>query len=244
MMRGLGRYVRVLRLFDAQHSQWTIADIAATLQVPGSTVYRTIQDMVAANFLEATSGARYRLGPIFIELDRRIRVTDPLYSAATPLLRDLAADAALPCVAFVARLYNDTVMCVSQPVVADDSVTTSYERGLPRPLTQGATSKAILAQLPMRRLRRMLQNDLGDEPFDALRVELASIRKRGFCVTRGEVDEGQMGIAAPVAFPDRATPGSVNIVLRGDAVDAGHEERLARLVVSAAQILTDTLSGR
>ena len=244
MMRGLGRYVRVLRLFDGVHNQWSIAEIASTLGVPVSTAYRTIQDMIAANFLEAASDAKYRLGPSFIELDRLIRVTDPLYSAATPLLLQLATDAHLPCVAFVARLYNNTVMCVSRAVVAESSVPTSYERGFPRPLTRGATSKVILSQLPSRRLGRLLKDQLDDEQLAAMQKELAAIRKRGFCVTRGEVDKGVIGISAPLLFPDRMTPGSVNIALRSDDVDAECEIALAKLVMSVGTALTESLASR
>ena len=47
-------------------------------------------------------------------------------------------------------------MCVADTVPTDARVKTSYERGRPRPLTRGATSKVILAQLPTRRLTSLL----------------------------------------------------------------------------------------
>jgi len=240
-MRGLGRYVRVLKLFDEKRSQWTIAEIAATLDVPSSTVYRTVQDMVAANFLESANEAQYRLGASFIEMDRMIRVTDPLHELGTPLLRDIRQQARVPCVTVIARLYNDTVMCVAQDGEdADSSIHTSYERGRPRPLARGATSKVILAQLPSRRLDRLLGKG---SKADELRAELARIKKQEICVTRGEVDRGLVGIAAPILVPERALIGSFSIILREADVDPQQERRLSLLVPSAAQLLSRQLSA-
>jgi DNA-binding IclR family transcriptional regulator len=215
--------------------------MASALSVPASTVYRTVQDMVSANFLEPGSDAQYRLGASFIELDRLIRITDPLYRVGTPWLRDMAIQARVPCVAMLARLYNDTVMCVSQASTANGEVPTSYERGLPRPLTRGATSKVILAQLPSRRLRRLLTSAPSGGTLDEMRQELSRIRKQGYCITRGEVDPGLVGIAAPVILADRSSLGSISLAVRAQDVDAQQEERLALLVESTAKMLMQEL---
>lgn len=240
-MRGLARYVRVLNLFDERRSELTIADMAGLTDAPASTVYRTVQDLVAANFLESGSDAQYRLGARFIELDRLIRVTDPLYKAGQPLLMEMVSHARVPCVAVIARLYNETVMCVSQAPTASSDVPTSYERGKPRPLTLGATSKVILAELPARRLRRLLERDPSGVSLEELRRELSMIRKRGYCITRGEVDPGLVGIAAPVRLDDRTSLGSISLVVRGVDLTPQIESRLTLLVTSTAQVLMDAL---
>ncbi len=254
--------MHILRLFDEQRAEWTIADIATTLAVPGSTAYRTVRDMLGGGLLEAAGDARYRLGPCFIEYDRLIRITDPLYVAGRPLLQEVATQARVPCVAVLARLYNGLVMCVEDAATPGDFVRTSYERGRPRPLTRGATSKVILAQLPSRRLTRLLaqgpehqdarrsgQGDAGatapraQAVPQALREELAAIRKRGYSITRGEVDHGLIGIAAPVALPSRDLIGSLSIVLQASASDRLLEHRIALLVVSTASLLADELAA-
>jgi DNA-binding IclR family transcriptional regulator len=258
---GLSRYIHVLRLFDEQHAEWTIAEMAVALSVPGSTAYRTVRDMIGGGLLEAAGDAQYRLGPCFIEYDRLIRISDPLYAVGTPLLQEVVAQARIPCVAVLARLYNGLVMCVADAATPGASIQTSYERGRPRPLTRGATSKAILAQLSSRRLTRLLAQGL--EPHDgkglaqgdigtaetrakqvppALRDELATIRKSGYCITRGEVDRGLTGIAAPIALPSRDLVGSLSVVLQASTSDSFIEHRLALLVVSTASLLSDELA--
>ncbi len=247
-MSGLARFVRILRLFDETRGDWTVPDMAAALGQPPSTVYRLVREMVAAGFLEAANDAHYRLGCCFIEFDRVIRVTDPLYEAGMPLLREIVLQARVPCVAVLARLYGDTVMCVADAATPDRSVRTSYERGRPRPLTAGATSKAILTQLNARRLARLLAAaPAADVPAFAvpsaaeLRDELAAVRKRGFCITHGEVDRGLVGIAAPVSLPASGVTGSLSLVVSA-VNDAAVERRLAMLVVSTASLLEEQMT--
>jgi DNA-binding IclR family transcriptional regulator len=248
-MAGLSRYVSVLRLFDEKHSEWTVVDIAAALDVPASTVYRTVREMVAAEFLEPATEARYRLGACFVEFDRLARVTDPIYRVGTAMLRDIVAQARVPCVAVLARLYDDRVMCVADWQSAESGVYSSYERGRPRPLTRGATSKVILAQLPSRRLVKLLENIPPDAaPLvrnpNKFREELAAIRKRGYAVTHGEVDKKLVGIAAPVAVPERGLMGSLSLVIPETIHDETLERRLVLLVVSTAALLTAELAGQ
>ena len=248
-MSGLTRYVRILRLFDATHGEWTITAISIALSLPTSTVYRTVRDMVAGGLLEAAGEAHYRLGCCFIEFDRIIRVTDPLFNAGGPLVRELVQQARVPCAATIARLYNDKVMCIADAVTPDGSVHSGYVRGQPRPLTRGATSKAILAQLPSRRLSRLLAQEAEEggpgyakRPEAELRQELQMIRKRGFSVTHGELDAGFSGIAAPVNLPAHRIVASLSLVVKAIG-DAALERRLAMLVVSTAGLLMEQLAA-
>ena len=155
-MPSLERFIAVLRLFDEQATTWTVPAMAEALGIPQSTIYRTVRSLLVAGMLEAATEGRYRLGPAFIAFDRLIRLTDPLVEAGRDVLRDIAADAGVPCVALLSRLYNDTVMCIAEQSAGAVTLHSSYERGKPMPLTQGATSKVILAHLPRRRLARLL----------------------------------------------------------------------------------------
>lgn len=247
-MSGISRYMQILRLFDEQNGEWTIPDVALALSLPTSTVYRTVREMVAAGLLESANEAHYRLGVCFIEFDRIVRITDPLYEAGATLLHELVLQARVPCAAVLARLYNDTVMCVADWASPGSNLNTSLERGRPRPLTRGATSKVILAQLPARRLSRLLEKMPVDGPpylvpsREEFRDELATIRRRGFSITRGEVHRELVGIAAPVSLPARGLLGSLSLILEAAGDDAV-ERRLAMLVVSTASLLTEQLAA-
>jgi DNA-binding IclR family transcriptional regulator len=246
-MGGLSRYVSVLRLFDEERADWSVAEMAAALRLPVSTVYRTVREMVAVDFLEAGTAGRYRVGACFIEFDRLVRITDPLYRIGATLLRDVVIQARVPCVALLSRLYDDKVMCIADYTSAEDGIQTSYERGRPRPLTRGATAKVILAQLPPRRLSKLLDNASADatpipKSVSKFREELAAIRKRGYSITRGEVDKTVVGIAAPVTVMDRALVGSLSLAIPAAKLEDTLERRLVLLVVSSAKFLTSELT--
>ena len=112
-MSGLKRFTGVLQLFDESKTVWTVQEMAVTLEIPQSTVYRTVRELLDENFLEAAGEARYRLGSVFMEYDRMLRLTDPLVRAGEAVLDDLVQQAGLPCVGLLCRLYNDQVMCVA-----------------------------------------------------------------------------------------------------------------------------------
>ena len=245
-MAGFARFVAVLRLFDENASAWTVPDMADALQTPSSTVYRTVRELVAAGFLETANDGAYRLGPAFIAYDRLLRLTDPLVAAGRAALHDVVMQARTPCVALLSRLYDDQVMCMADEAAPDTPFRSSYERGRPMPLTQGATSKVVLAHLPARQLNRLIgaPKDPGAARHVALRRELAEIRKRGYCSTASEIDAGLAGIAAPVIVREAGIVASLSLVADDSRLDDAQRRRLILLVVSAASLVTEDLRRR
>jgi DNA-binding IclR family transcriptional regulator len=139
-------------------------------------------------------------------------------------------------------------MCIVDEIADDVSFRSSYERGRPMPLTRGATSKVILANLPARRLNKLLSANLDRESAGApkqgaqdFRAVLGDIKKRGYCVTRGEVDRGKVGLAAPVVISEAGIYGSLSLVAEAKGLDENIERRLILLLVSSAGLLAEEL---
>jgi DNA-binding IclR family transcriptional regulator len=242
-MAGLDRFVEILRLFDADKPDWTIQEIADAVSVPASTVYRTVRELVGQGFLDPSIEAHYRLGAAIIEFDRRKRISDPLIREGEPVLRDVVTASPIPCVAVLARLYRDEVICVADSRTQDTVVFSSYERGRPMPLMRGATSKAILAQLPKPRLGKILAGagNLGMS-MEEVATELTAIRRRGYAITRGEVDKGLVGIAVPLACPEAAINASMSLIIRADDSSEAIERRLLMTLMPAAGMLAGKLA--
>jgi DNA-binding IclR family transcriptional regulator len=110
------------------------------------------------------------------------------------------------------------------------------------PLSRGAPSRTILAQLPPRRLATLMPTIEAENPggFDseAFRHQLREIRKQGYCITRGEVDKGVVGIAVPLAMPRRGTPASLGIACFGAPAETTLARVRALLVATAETIKT------
>ncbi|MGI9400593.1 MAG: IclR family transcriptional regulator, partial [Rhizobiaceae bacterium] len=200
-MAGFERYYKILSLFSEDKGWWTVAEIAESLNKPTSTIYRNVRELVAAGFLESTVGSHFRLGSAIVEFDRTISKTDPLIRSGLDYLDGCAAASPVSCSIVLARLYGNTVMCVADARTEKFNHATSFERGRPMPITLGATSRAILAQLRGRRLDRLLQtSELKNETeLGNFIAELKKIRPSGMSTTRGEVDKGLIGCAVPVS---------------------------------------------
>lgn len=246
-MAGLDRYLNVLKLFGETRNNWTVPDLAVALDAPTSTLYRTVRELVAAGFLEPSMDANFRLGSAFVEYDRLVRLTDPLVREGAQFLPDLIKEAPVAAVALLARLYGDRVICAADARQPDVDIRTSYERGRPMPLTLGATSKAILSQLPSRRLAKLLERDesrtVPEADKTSFVAELNGVRRRGYCVTRGDVDKGLVGIAVPVAIPGQAIAASLSLVIADGDYNPTTERRIVMLLVASADMLRQRIEA-
>lgn len=240
-MAGLNRFVDVLRLFNEGKPDWTIQEMAIATEVPASTVYRTVRELVGQGFLDPSIEAHYRLGAAIIEFDRRLRISDPLIREGDLMLAEVLDAVQVPCVAVLARLYRDQVICVADHRTPNSAVETSYERGRPMPLLRGATSKTILAQLPKARLGKVIKAGHDRALKDDMLAELALIRRQGYAITRGEVDTGLVGIAVPVSCPEAAINASMSLIVRAADITESAERRLLMMLSPVADMLSRKL---
>lgn len=245
-MTSADRLLDVLKLFTAQDPIWTVERAAPALGVSLSTAYRYFRSLVKAGLLDALGeGGSYVLGPAVIELDRTIRLSDPVLQVALPTMRWLAGQLARPSVLLLCRLFENKVMCIHQEYAPGYELPVSYERGLPLPMFRGAASKIIFAHLPQRDLKRIYEKHvakmsevgLGDS-FDEVSSHLRAIRKSGLCVSHGELDPGMTGVATPLFSPRRQVIGSLSIAFDGQSDDPMLPRMGALLQAAAREVDT------
>lgn len=238
-MSGFDRYNGILALFSEHKSSWTVAGIEDALGTPASTVYRLVRELVEAGFLESAAGSKFRLGPAFVEFDRTINRTDPLIRSGIAFLDALAGQVPIPCATVLARLYGSKVMCVADSRSPAFKRNTSFQRGWPMPVTRGATSKAILAQIRGKHLDRLIEPTpvAGAGGREQLATELAKIRRDGICTTRGEVDKGLMGSAVPVANRALGIEASLSCIFDEADFLPEHEPKIFSLLSTFAKLI-------
>lgn len=246
---SLQKMLGLLDVFTPAAPVWSTEDLIRYSGCSRSTCYRYIKVLHEAGFLTPVANGCYLLGPRILELDRQIRMCDPVYTAGGPPMRRLAArtgHSALLCV-----LYRDSVMCVREELSAD-APEGLFSRGQKRPLFSGAASKVILAHLPAHQLRKLFSRQrrtiaragLGAD-WDRFRATLRAIREQGYCVTTGEFSPGITGIAAPVFNRAGRALGSLGIALRAARIERSQIPALAHQVMKAAQEASERIrSGR
>ena len=241
-MNTANRLLGVLSLFTVEKSEWTVEDAAKEIGVSISTAYRYFRDLCKVGLLDPFPGGKYILGPAVIENDRKIRLTDPLIKVGRPVMQRLVARSGSVGVALLCRIYRNCVMCVHQEARNLPENSVGYERGRPMPMFRGASSKVIFANLPSRTARWFFDKyaeeiaaaGLGSD-WETIKVNLRQIRKAGLHITRGEVDSGLVGIAAPVFGPDRIVIGSIAMTIPESEATPQFIANISALVQAAAR---------
>jgi IclR family transcriptional regulator, acetate operon repressor len=237
---ALGRGLEVLdAVADSGHAR--VGELAALLNLPQSTVYRYVRQLRDSGYLHEADGY-YSLGPRF-QTNRR-RESGHLVEVAEPNLRslcELSGEAAILTVR-----VGDTALCLDRIMPARRYVL-SFRRGSTRPLYAGASATVLLAYAPEDVIARALAaaeagKDGGAPDPTRLKSRLAATRERGFAITKGEVDQDMVAVAAPAFRGDTCVAG---ISIAGPVTRFG-DERVDALVVEvlrAAEALSDSLGS-
>jgi DNA-binding IclR family transcriptional regulator len=236
---SLERMLGLLDVFTTAAPAWSTEDLIRFSGASRSTCYRYIKALQAAGLLTPVSGGAWMLGPRIIELDRTMRLCDPVMSGGGPPMRGLAEETGFS--GLLCLLFSGTVMCVDD-VPASGAPAGLFSRGQRRPLFAGAASKVILAHLPPHRLRALFARHrttiaaagLGAD-WDAFRASLRAIREAGHCVTVGEFQPGVLGIAAPLFSAEGDVLGSIGIATDASRVLPAARAGLAERVMAAAR---------
>jgi DNA-binding IclR family transcriptional regulator len=238
------RVLGILDLFTEDEPVWTAEAVVERLQSTRSTVYRYLRALIASGFLAQVGGGGYALGPRIIELDRQIRIADPLLRVAPPVMaarREEVAGTQLLC-----RYYGARVFSVFEDR-SDPRIETSFDRGRPFPLFRGAASRTILANLPQAQLQRLFLHHAGDiaaagygRTWPEFRDALKAIRRRGFAVL-SDIDPEVIGVSAPIfAAPEVVTASLVLARLKSEATERDIE-RLSAIAVDSTRRISEQL---
>jgi DNA-binding IclR family transcriptional regulator len=192
---------RVLCEFGPEQREFSVRDLASRLGLSKSTVHRLLVSLAVLHLVEHNPDTgRYRLGLRMYELGTLVSGNIALHEAATPCLTDLR------------NRTGETV----QVAVLDGREAIYVERldsihtlrifarvGHRVAANCTANGKVLLAHLPDDELERLLDGWLleGRTPHsitdpDALRRDLATVRRRGYGET---FNEGEMGVASVAA---------------------------------------------
>ena len=227
-------------LFTETHPVWSVEAMVDQLRSTRSTVYRHVRTLVAAGFLAQAGRAGYALGPRIIELDRQIRVADPLLRVAPPVMaaqRDRVAGTQLLC-----RFYGVRVLSIFEER-SDPRIETSFDRGRPFSLFRGSASRAILANLPPSQLQRLFLHHAQEiaaagygATWPAFRASLRAIRRNGYAVL-SDIDPEVIGVSAPIfTAPDVVTASLVLARLKREVTEREIGELADLAVASTSRI--------
>jgi DNA-binding IclR family transcriptional regulator len=237
-MPSISKALSILGLFNEHQPTWTAEEVMAHLQVSQPTGYRYLRQLCEQGYLVRLS-VGYVLGPKIVELDYCIRLTDPILRGARTIMRDLALQTGFE--VLLMSTFGDQIVTTHQES-GSETLTIGFGRGHPMPLFRGAGSKAIVAFLPKAQRRRIFTNNAEEAAqagfgtsFEAFETRLQEIRSARIAFSFGELNAGNVGIAAPIFQTSRTSCGSLTAVLSEKTFKTVDRDALARMIADAAK---------
>lgn len=240
------RLTKLLLLFTRDDvPSWSVDEAAGELGLSASHTYRYFRSLSSAGLIAQISTGKYVLGPAIVQLDRKMRSSDPLILNSITALKYLVSQSPLKSVAIICRYFDGKVMCIHEEFERREQYEVSYERGMLRPLYQGAASKSILAHLPLRAVKLQFEKDaphfaqfgLGSS-WEEVKAGLRKLRAAQTVYTRGELGKGAAGISAPV-FDGGKVVGSISIVIPEQSVNEAVIATISPIVALSAKMISD-----
>jgi IclR family acetate operon transcriptional repressor len=235
------RALRLLRAVATSAEPATLSSLAQTLALSRTTAHRLLAALEREGFVTHAPGDQtYRPGPELAAFALQAFPVHELRASARPLLEQLAESSGET--ATLEILTGIEVLIVDE-VPSRRLVAAQMEIGTRWPLHVTSTGKALLAALPEEELEAYLARPLAaptprslTDP-DAIRRELAAVRRRGYATARDEIEAGYAAVGA--AFTDAADRplGSLSIGGPSTRLTDAELDRLGPAVAQAAAAL-------
>ncbi|WBU63602.1 IclR family transcriptional regulator [Paracoccus aerodenitrificans] len=211
ILQTLDRGLAAMRALSEAPSGLKPAELAERLSVHKAIAYRLIATLESHGLARRLSDGRVVLGAGLIPL--AATVEKHRLSAAMPHLAELSEATRTTSCIVLADGPNAVVAAVQEG--GDGFLRISYRLGVRHPLTRGASGLAILSS------RAASADDL---------PAVVQTRQQGYAITRGELQSGAVGIAAPIIPSDPAvapTDAAVSIVALHELPEGAVEHTMA-----------------
>jgi DNA-binding IclR family transcriptional regulator len=243
-MRSLSRALEVFEQLQRSDRPQRLSDLARDCGMSLPTTLRILRVLQDYGMVSQTDKS-YRVGPAVLPAARSFLESDPLVTAARPILQQLAIQSHLTA-SLYSRLGFDRVLVAR--VDGENPLRYDLPLGKRLPLTVGAAGKILIAGLPDGELARIagtaVERHQEPEPFD-----LETLKKRlpgpeaDYAFSADERATGVLSVA--VAVPNKAGTATESIALT-TPVEAHSQEELHAQVPElkrAARRLAELLEG-
>jgi DNA-binding IclR family transcriptional regulator len=209
------RALALLGAFDATHRSLNLSELARRADLPLTTAYRLVGELVAWGALVRRPSGKYVVGRRLWDLGLLAPVESGLRQAAAPFLQDIygatLATVHLAVCDGVTALYIDRVSGhTSVPVVS--------QIGSRLPLHATGVGKVLLAYAPLEIQRDVFASLTRVTPYTVvqpgrLRADIRRVHRDGFAQTVDEMSLGASSVAVPVRSQHKTVIAALGIVV-------------------------------
>jgi IclR family KDG regulon transcriptional repressor len=203
MLQTIQKAGDLLALFDRNHTEWGVREVAEKLKMAKSSTHDLMSSLAKLGFLSKTEDNRYRLGWRLVTLSEILLATTELRQEAHPVMEELAAQ------------YQETIHLA----VLDDTQAVYVDKLEGRQAVRleltslgarlyahcSSLGKVLLAYNSEAEVKRIIQtaglprftpNTITDQ--EELQQNLVKIRKQGFAYDMEEILPDLCCVAAPI----------------------------------------------
>jgi len=221
------RTAQVLKSFAQNPDGWGISALASHLGLAKSVVFEILNTLVDEGLIEKDEKEkRYLCGNELLKLVLTHFGNIDLIKISRPVLKELAKE--LGETTMLTQIIGNRNIVIDK-VEGVDSLRFTLDIGNELPLNRGSSAKVYLAFLPDKKREKLINVHKID--FTKLREEIETVRKKGFYISKGEVNAEINAIAAPI-FNNYSELAAV-IVVSGPVFR--YKEPLASKILDAAK---------
>lgn len=231
--RTVTRVTTILETIAAAEQGLRLTELADVLEAPKSSVHGLARGLVATGYLVEDDGA-YVLGPAIGALIRPRR--PGLIEAARPVMEEL--ERACGETVILSSLVGQSIVYL-ELVESTERIRYSAPLGQRRPLYPTSAGKCFVAYFTERRLASYLEN-FDEHQREAIRQELADVRREGVAYNIGETVPDVSAVASPILVRGRPAA-CINIAGPTDRF-SGKLKDTAELLKSATSEVAESLA--
>jgi IclR family acetate operon transcriptional repressor len=241
-VRAVDRALEILMAFTAADYELSAGELLKRVDLSRPTLYRLLYTLEQSGFLISVGEPqKFRLGPSVAHLAHVWTSSLDLADVARPILRKIWEQTAETVALFVPQGAYRT--CIAE---LPSTQPLSFKRGVGyrERIVLGASGRVILANanisaIELEEYAQGTSVDLSNYP-----KELELIRKRGYAVSKNELIQGAVAIAAPFFDAAGQVAGSIGVFGPSARLDAARIEEIGKLLMTEAESMAKALGRK
>lgn len=203
MLHTIEKASQVLSLYDRDHTEWGVRQVAEQLGLAKSSAHDLLTSLAEVGFLSKTIEGRYQLGWRLVVLSETLLATTELRCEARPVMEEIAAQYQET---IHLAILDDTKVVYIDKLEGKQAVRVDITSLGTRLYAHcSAVGKVLLASRPVDDVRRIMELE-GMPSFTpntitelgTLEQELVKIRKQGYAYDEEEIMVDLCCVGAPV----------------------------------------------
>lgn len=240
-VQSFARGLAVIRSFSASAPRQTLSEVAQRTGLTRAGARRILLTLAGLGYVEQ-HGRDFALTPRILDLGFAYLSSLPLWNLAEPVMEALVAQVKESSsaavldgaeIVYVLRVPTHKIMSITLGIGSRlPAFSTSMGRTLLAELDAPALDALLAAHPPVRHTARTLTEAA------ALKAELASVRRQGWCLVDQELEEGLVSLAAPIRNRAGRAIAALNISGQAARTPPAQMQRefLPKLLDAAARI--------